>query len=108
MMMPHTTGTMNGQTIWKHQATSSATKPMRMAASTALLTNILSLTGSGKVVTPKSLAASCGHRVVYGYEKAGAPPPPFRARGYLQQAPLARRGGDVDREPVCPSISTSR
>ena len=63
MMMPHTTGTMNGRTIWKDHATRSATRPMWMAASTALRTNILSLR-----VTPESLAcylllvAWCTHK----------------------------------------------
>jgi hypothetical protein len=50
MMMPHTTGSMNGRTIWKHHATSRATKPMRMEASTALLTKTLSLKFSEKEV----------------------------------------------------------
>ena len=56
MMMPHTTGTMNGRTIWKHQATSRATRPMRIAASTALRTKIRSVRDPGRVVTLQFLA----------------------------------------------------
>ena len=60
MMMPHTTGTMNGRTIWKHQATSRATKPMRIAASTALRTKIRSVRDPGRVVTLQFLAEDYG------------------------------------------------
>ena len=71
MMMPHTTGTMNGRTIWKHQATSSATKPMRIAAQTALRTKIGSVSRFWYTSRCDLLLKSCGIRLAQSDHEEG-------------------------------------